>query len=164
MAVKTSWHRYGTKLRHCHPMYSSSFASFKRNLKTLFFPCLLFDPRLATLPPSDCLHLRFGPPADHARVINAFIVLYCTKICQPNSLIAHIQKRVRGVYPAPAYNTKFCPWKIQPVTYLIYSLHYVWQIATTRSDFAKKTFGDRAAHEELAADPDLQTPRPPTRV
>jgi len=22
MAVKTSWRRYGTKLRHCHPMYS----------------------------------------------------------------------------------------------------------------------------------------------
>ena len=21
MATKTSWHRYGTKLRHCHPMY-----------------------------------------------------------------------------------------------------------------------------------------------
>ena len=21
MAAKTSWHRYGTKLRHCHPMY-----------------------------------------------------------------------------------------------------------------------------------------------
>ena len=23
MAAKTSWHRYGTKLRHCHPMYST---------------------------------------------------------------------------------------------------------------------------------------------
>ena len=22
MAAKTSWHRYGTKLRHCHPMYT----------------------------------------------------------------------------------------------------------------------------------------------
>jgi len=22
MAAKTSWHRYGTKLRHCHPMYN----------------------------------------------------------------------------------------------------------------------------------------------
>jgi len=22
MAAKTGWHRYGTKLRHCHPMYS----------------------------------------------------------------------------------------------------------------------------------------------
>jgi len=22
MAVKTSWHRYGTKLRHCHPVYT----------------------------------------------------------------------------------------------------------------------------------------------
>ena len=21
MAAKASWHRYGTKLRHCHPMY-----------------------------------------------------------------------------------------------------------------------------------------------
>ena len=21
MAAKTSWHKYGTKLRHCHPMY-----------------------------------------------------------------------------------------------------------------------------------------------
>jgi len=21
MAAKTSWHRYGTKLRHCHPIY-----------------------------------------------------------------------------------------------------------------------------------------------
>ena len=21
MAAETSWHRYGTKLRHCHPMY-----------------------------------------------------------------------------------------------------------------------------------------------
>jgi len=24
MAAKTSWHRYGTKLRHCHPMYYTS--------------------------------------------------------------------------------------------------------------------------------------------
>jgi len=23
MAAKTSWHRYGTKLRHRHPMYSA---------------------------------------------------------------------------------------------------------------------------------------------
>jgi len=23
MAAKTSWHRYGTKLRHCHPMYTN---------------------------------------------------------------------------------------------------------------------------------------------
>ena len=22
MAAKTRWHRYGTKLRHCHPVYS----------------------------------------------------------------------------------------------------------------------------------------------
>jgi len=22
MAAKTSWHRYGTKLRHCHPVYT----------------------------------------------------------------------------------------------------------------------------------------------
>ena len=22
MAAKTSWHRYGTKLRHCHPVYN----------------------------------------------------------------------------------------------------------------------------------------------
>ena len=22
MAAKTSWHRYGAKLRHCHPMYN----------------------------------------------------------------------------------------------------------------------------------------------
>jgi len=24
MAVKTSWHRYTTKLDHCHPMYNKS--------------------------------------------------------------------------------------------------------------------------------------------
>jgi len=24
MAAKTSWHRYGTKLRHCHPMYNKT--------------------------------------------------------------------------------------------------------------------------------------------
>ena len=23
MAVITNWHRYGTKLRHCHPVYTS---------------------------------------------------------------------------------------------------------------------------------------------
>ena len=23
MAAKASWHRYGTKLRHCHPMYGT---------------------------------------------------------------------------------------------------------------------------------------------
>ena len=26
MAAKTSWYRYGTKLRHCHPMYNESRA------------------------------------------------------------------------------------------------------------------------------------------
>jgi len=25
MAAKTSWHRQGTKLRHCHPIYKSLF-------------------------------------------------------------------------------------------------------------------------------------------
>jgi len=25
MAAETSWHRYGTKLRHCHPMYKFIF-------------------------------------------------------------------------------------------------------------------------------------------
>jgi len=25
MATKVNWHRYGTKLRHCHPMYSISY-------------------------------------------------------------------------------------------------------------------------------------------
>jgi len=24
MAAKTSWHRYGTILRHCHPVYTSA--------------------------------------------------------------------------------------------------------------------------------------------
>jgi len=27
MAAKTSWHRYGTKLRHCHPMYTIAFSA-----------------------------------------------------------------------------------------------------------------------------------------
>ena len=24
MAAKINWHRYGTKLRHCHPVYTAS--------------------------------------------------------------------------------------------------------------------------------------------
>ena len=28
MAAKTSWHRYGTKLRHCHPMHNGLLSSF----------------------------------------------------------------------------------------------------------------------------------------
>ena len=27
MAAKTSWHRYGVKLRHCHPVFTSRFRS-----------------------------------------------------------------------------------------------------------------------------------------
>jgi len=27
MAAKINWHRYGTKLRHCHPMYMSTARS-----------------------------------------------------------------------------------------------------------------------------------------
>ena len=27
MAAKTRWHRYGTKLRHCHPVYSCAVVS-----------------------------------------------------------------------------------------------------------------------------------------
>ena len=38
-------------------------------------PCLLIDRRLAIFPTSDWPRLRFGPQADRARVINAFIVL-----------------------------------------------------------------------------------------
>ena len=30
MAMKTSWHRYGTKLHHCHPMYSTLFDSTQK--------------------------------------------------------------------------------------------------------------------------------------
>jgi len=28
MAAKTSWHRYGTKLRHCHPMYMVTVSGY----------------------------------------------------------------------------------------------------------------------------------------
>ena len=41
--------------------------------------------RLAIFLPSDCLHLRFGPPVDHARVINAFIVLCCIAVARGGS-------------------------------------------------------------------------------
>ena len=30
MVAKTNWHRYGTKLRHCHPMYSTRMRSMHR--------------------------------------------------------------------------------------------------------------------------------------
>ena len=33
-AAKTSWHRYGTKLRHCHPMYCTPCS---KNVHLLIF-------------------------------------------------------------------------------------------------------------------------------
>ena len=33
MVAQTNWHRYGTKLRHCHPMYTSS-----RTMSATFHP------------------------------------------------------------------------------------------------------------------------------
>jgi len=38
MAAKTSWHRYGTKLRHCHPVYSlqkTAKAAYTTSRKTV---------------------------------------------------------------------------------------------------------------------------------
>jgi len=32
MAAKASWHRYGTKLHHCHPVYYESLHAFSRTL------------------------------------------------------------------------------------------------------------------------------------
>jgi len=36
MAAKINWHRYGTKLRHCHPMYDISSSSFFCYVFTFF--------------------------------------------------------------------------------------------------------------------------------
>ena len=54
---------------------SLSFASFKSNL-------IFHEPTLRSIlpsPPSDCMHLIFSPPADHAYITNTYIVLYCPK-------------------------------------------------------------------------------------
>ena len=32
MAAETSWHRYGTKLRHCHSMYTRSINASDENV------------------------------------------------------------------------------------------------------------------------------------
>jgi len=39
VAAKTSWHRYGTKLRHCHPNYSVDTSVVVSNIqvKKAFF-------------------------------------------------------------------------------------------------------------------------------
>jgi len=37
MAAKTGWHRYGTKLRHCHPVYSDEFTVSKQFARTTRF-------------------------------------------------------------------------------------------------------------------------------
>ena len=38
MAAKTSWHRYGTKLRHCHPMYKQLWKLPKLARAAVFIP------------------------------------------------------------------------------------------------------------------------------
>jgi len=59
----------------------TSFTSFKRNLKTYYFPVPSLRPTLPSLPPSlvTALHLIFGSLADHVHVTNDFYdtVLYC---------------------------------------------------------------------------------------
>ena len=40
MAAKTSWHRYGTKLRHCHSMYTSALLATALSVR---FPGLFTD-------------------------------------------------------------------------------------------------------------------------
>jgi len=35
MAEKINWHRYGTKLRHCHPMYNRLACFYKFHLDLL---------------------------------------------------------------------------------------------------------------------------------
>jgi len=46
MAAKTSWHRYGTKLRHCHPIYrdhiglnTKAYKHFKTFVQRMFLLC-----------------------------------------------------------------------------------------------------------------------------
>jgi len=44
MAAKTSWHRYGTKLRHCHPVYLLHFLScFATSLLFHLLPLMVSD-------------------------------------------------------------------------------------------------------------------------
>jgi len=48
MAAKASWHRYGTKLRHCHPVYSSVFNPKAFTVSCLVTPQISWsDPGLA---------------------------------------------------------------------------------------------------------------------
>jgi len=42
MAAKTSWHRCGTKLRHCHPVYRHS-CSNNSNIMVCFDACFLIS-------------------------------------------------------------------------------------------------------------------------
>jgi len=37
MAAKTGWHRYGTELRHCHPMYNQIKKSLLLSLQVKKF-------------------------------------------------------------------------------------------------------------------------------
>jgi len=69
---------------HCGINSLSKFAIARRLLllrgivRHIIFPVPSLRPVPRHLsPPSDCARLRFGPQADHARVINAFTALYC---------------------------------------------------------------------------------------
>ena len=43
MAAKTSWHRYGTKLRHCHPMYIARLQDKRHTIDTFLPACTWWD-------------------------------------------------------------------------------------------------------------------------
>jgi len=59
---------------------SSSLASFKKHLKTHYFTCAFLYPTTPYLPPSICLHLRFGPSSWLCTHYKYCIVLYCIEL------------------------------------------------------------------------------------
>ena len=73
--------------------FLSKFAIARRlpllrgTLRHIIIPCLILDPHLAVFPPSDCSCLRFGPPADRACIINAFVVLFCIPLTSKGSSV-----------------------------------------------------------------------------
>ena len=79
MATKTSWHRYGTKLRHCHPMYTSNKLN-KSSVKRCVFrarreaACESVSLTLTRTFSTLLLFQTSGPQTEKARRPNWFVV------------------------------------------------------------------------------------------
>jgi len=95
MAAKTSWHRYGTKLRHGHPMCNAIVAGRRNRGKSVSGWSPNFWGGGAVLPKSSSMWQTGGDDYLQMEVTSICLFLLCTKLTKLVDVTGDVRELVR---------------------------------------------------------------------